>query len=224
MVYADTGTLPERNHQPTNHRGTGCRAQRRRGWANWETELSTLRAAGPTGKRNLVGNHKHELHAGRPRAPHRAPRRPIRCRDQLDPSPQRPQVVGQASCPSRPSAPRHFQHRRLRCRLLEAAVATGGSAPCAPVQRYAAERPADLAWAAPSSCARVFRFPPGGIQARREPAASACGDAALLLLFSSVTALMGNAGQCTYGAANGALEKEREVSIRRTKFRPQKVL
>ena len=48
--------------------------------------------------------------------------------------------------------------------------AVRGSSPCAPVQRCGAERPVDLAWAAPNSCARAVRFPPGGIWARREPA------------------------------------------------------
>ena len=48
--------------------------------------------------------------------------------------------------------------------------AVRGSSPCAPDQRCAAERPVDLAWAAPNLCARAVRFPPGGIRARREPA------------------------------------------------------
>ena len=53
-------------------------------------------------------------------------------------------------------------HGVTRLNLFFSAVR--GSSPCAPVRCCAAERPVDLAWAAPNSCAR------GGIRARREPA------------------------------------------------------
>ena len=59
-------------------------------------------------------------------------------------------------------------HGVTRLNLFFSAVR--GSSPCAPVRCCAAERPVDLAWAAPNSCARAGRFPPGGIRARREPA------------------------------------------------------